>query len=484
MRRLIFLSILLLSACRPLIPMPVAVKVNAQAVSATPSQNGLGDSFYPLLGNAGYDVTHYDITLDVDPATNKIEGTAVIEAIALDDLSQFDLDLAGLKVDSVSVNGEAANFSRYQMELVVSPRAERSVAETKRVWIAAQETFTVAVTYHGSPTPVGDDVIHMAVGWQVMPGGTFVASEPSGAMTWFPCNNHWGDKATFTFHITVPEGYQVVANGVPLAAVETRGFSTQTWAESEPMSTYLATVVIGHYQLEEQKTSSGLRILNYFPEETPDGVRHDFARVPEMIEFYSDLIAPYPFEAYGAVLVNLPLGFALETQTRSLFGNTRIKEEVVAHELAHQWFGDNLTIASWEDLWLKEGFATYMSYLWLEHSQGEAAFEQKIQETYDNTVMDEFGLAFEPIGNLRPKTANALYRSSTYFRGALTLHALRLEVGDETFFKILREFYTRYAGKSASTDNFVAVVQEVSGRDLTVFFTRWLDIPSMPPKPK
>lgn len=483
MKRIFLLSLLFLTACGTPTPMPDAVKVNPQAFPATPSQNGLGDSFYPLLGNASYDVTHYEITLDVDPVANRIEGTTVIEAVALEDLSQFNLDLYGLKVDSVLVNGESAEFSRYQMELVISPRAERNAVRSKRDWITANESFTVTASYHGSPKPIGDDGIHMLSGWQTMPGGTFVASEPSGAMTWFPCNNHWSDRATFTFNITVPKGYDIVANGVPFPAKERLGFSMQTWVESEPMSTYLATVVIGKYDLETQTTASGLHILNYFPVDTSDDLRDDFVRTPEMIEFYSGLIGPYPFESYGVVMANQPLGFALETQTRSLFGNAGTKEEVVAHELAHQWFGDNLTISSWEDLWLKEGFATYMSYLWLEHSQGKAAFEQKIQATYDDSVMDEFGLAFEPIGSLRPKAANELYHPSTYFRGALALHALRLEVGDEVFFTILREFYTRYAGKTASTDDFVAVAQEISGRDLTEFFTLWLEMPSMPPKP-
>jgi aminopeptidase N len=476
MKRFFLLILLLLTACSAATPMPEAVKVNAQALKSTPGPAGLGDPFYPLLGNAGYDVIHYDITLKVDPIANTLEGTTTIQALALSELSRFNLDMSGLVVTSVSVDGVAAVFSRHQMELTVTPRSP----------LAVHKTFTTSVTYHGSPAAVGDDGIHMLSGWQVMPGGMFVASEPSGAMTWFPCNNHWSDKASFTFNIAVPSGYQVVANGMPLPAKENSGFSTQTWVESAPMSTYLATIVIGQYELEKQQTANGVEILNYFPVGTPVDVKAYFVRMPEMVGFYSDLIAPYPFENYGVVLANQNLGFALETQTRSLFGKTgwgADDETVVAHELAHQWFGDSLTPATWSDLWLKEGFATYLSSLWVEHSQGQAAYEANIQKMYDDAVMSEYGLAFQPIGNLRPRSANELYTGATYYRGALVLYALRMEVGDETFFTILRQFYMRYAGKTASTDDFVIVAETVSGRDLSEFFNMWLDTVWMPPKP-
>lgn len=476
MRRFCLLCLLLLTACGAVTPTPESVRVNPRAMNATPSPSGLGDPFYPLLGNAGYDVTHYTIALTVDPAANTLEGTTTLEATALADLDRFHLDLAGLTVDSVTVEGEAAAFDRYQMELVITPPAS----------LIAGQAFTVAVTYSGTPAPVNDDTIHMPVGWHPMPGGTFVASEPSGAMTWFPCNNHWSDKATFTFEITVPAGYEVVANGAPLPARETRGFSTQAWAESAPMSTYLATVVVGQYEFEEEQTPDGVTILNAFPAGTSPELKNQFAHTPEMLDFFSSLIAPYPFENYGVVLVDQELGFAMETQTRSLFGRNSWgarAEEATAHELAHQWFGDSLTIATWRDLWLKEGLATYLSYVWLEHSQGKAVFEQKIQEEYDNAVMSEYGLMFQPIGNLRPEAASQLYSSATYLRGALTLHALRLEVGDEVFFAILRQFYERYAGKTAGTEDFIALSEEISGRDLSELFQLWLDTYRMPPKP-
>ncbi|HPH95865.1 MAG TPA: M1 family metallopeptidase [Anaerolineaceae bacterium] len=473
MKRLVIWMMLFLTACSQVTPTPAAVQVNGRAEASRPNQAGLGDPFYPLLGNGGYDVRHYDLILSVDPEVNAVTGTTTIMAVASDTLSEFDLDFSGLEIDGVMVNGEVAEFSRRQMELVVRPGQP----------VAAGTDFITVVTYHGYPQAIGDDAIHRLSGWQKMPGGIFVASEPSGAMTWFPCNNHWSDKASFSFYVTVPDGYQVVANGRPISTSTAGGLSTQIWDEPNPMSTYLAMLVIGRYEQSAQEAASGVKMLNYFPVGTSAQVRDDFDQTPEMLDFFANLIGPYPFDTYGTVLVNQPLGFAMETQTRSLFGSEGGSEETVAHELAHQWFGNSLTPATWRDVWLKEGFATYLSYLWIGESQGREAFEKEIQAVYDKAVMTQYGVFFEPIGTLRPETAPELYGAATYYRGAMTLHALRLKVGDEVFNKILREFYARFAGKTATTFDFVETAQAVSGLVLKDFFTLWLDTLWMPAKP-
>lgn len=482
MKKLFLLTLFFLTACGAL-PTPEPkpeypeVAVNATIYQSAPDPEGLGDPFYPKLGNPGYDVTHYDIALTVDPTANSLSGTVTIEAVALEALEQFNLDMSGLEVDSVLVDGAAAEFSRHQMEMTITPPNR----------LAAKQAFTIAVTYHGVPVPVDDGAIHISLGWRKMPGGSMVVSEPSGAMNWFPCNNHWSDKATFTFRISVPDGYEVVANGrqESVSAGEMPGYSTQTWVMDDPMSTYLATIFIGQYEAESEKSALGVDIHNYFPVGTSASVKDDFARTPEMIDFFSEIIAPYPFDNYGVVLANGELGFAFEAQTRSVFGNQDVPEETVAHELAHQWFGDSLTIATWHDLWLKEGFASYMSWLWLERAQGKDAFEQRIQTAYDDLVMSQYGVFFYPVGEVRSAGSYELYGSATYYRGAMSLHALRVEVGDEAFFEILKTFYARYSGdgRTATTDDFIAVAQEVSGRDLTNLFELWLNTYWMPPKP-
>ncbi|MEZ4640153.1 MAG: M1 family aminopeptidase [Caldilineaceae bacterium] len=191
-----------------------------------------------------------------------------------------------------------------------------------------------------------------------------------------------------------------------------------------------------------------------------------------MIEFYSDLIGPYPFESYGAIV--LPLGFSLETQTRSLLSQGHLLmpgEEVVAHELVHQWFGNSVSLEHWQDIWLNEGFATYLSWLWMEHRYGAERLERIVNGS------------IEGVFNVNPPgtpTGEDLFNQTVYVRGALTLHALRLRLGDETFFDLLRQYYATYRDDNVSTQKFIALTEDISGEDLDDFFEYWLYTTGMP----
>jgi aminopeptidase N len=195
-----------------------------------------------------------------------------------------------------------------------------------------------------------------------------------------------------------------------------------------------------------------------------------------MIDFVSSLIAPYPFDAYGVVLLNKPIGWALETQTLSTFGSRGAAEHVVMHELAHQWFGNSVSPATWQDIWLNEGFATYFSSLWLEHQEGADALEAQMTSMYAFLDAVEAG----PPASV---TVEDLFGTSVYQRGAWTLHALRLEVGDELFFEILRTYYDRFQNFHAGTQDFIEVASEISNRDLSDFFDGWLFESELPPMP-
>jgi aminopeptidase N len=198
-----------------------------------------------------------------------------------------------------------------------------------------------------------------------------------------------------------------------------------------------------------------------------------------MLSFFTDLIGPYPFESYGAIVAPENLGLALETQSRPVYA-LRLNENVVAHETAHQWFGNSVTPASWQDIWLNEGFATYLASLWTEHTRGRAAFEAEMNGYYARLARNGGANALPPPG--RP-TLTAMWGDSVYLRGAWTLHALRLQVGDDAFFTILRTYYGRFAAGNVATRDFIAVAEEVGGQNLQSLFDAWLYQDALPPRP-
>ena len=242
------------------------------------------------------------------------------------------------------------------------------------------------------------------------------------------------------------------------------------------MASYLATINIGDFDEETMTSPGGVPIRNYYAVGLPKGVNKPFARQGEMLDYFSEVFGEYPFEVYGSLVMNTNFGAALENQTMSIYGVDMIDvndiagtELTVAHELSHQWFGDNVSVADWGDIWLNEGFATYAEGLWVEHLDGRAGLDQWVKDTYNEA--SSYPEYFPAPGN--PPRDN-LFNGGVYYRGGLTLHALRLEVGDEAFFEILKTYYDRYKGGNATTEDFIAVAEEVSGKDLKEFFDNWL----------
>jgi aminopeptidase N len=437
---------------------------------------GLGDPYFPTLGNPGYDVEHYLLDLEVDPGANVIRGQATITAAATADLDAFHLDLIGLTVDEVAVDGAPAAFGRNAEELIVDPAGT----------IPAGEGFSVTVSYHGTPENLY--TIGFPIGWVDAGDITFVVAEPDAARTWFPANDHPSDKAAFTFRITVPEGQVAAANGTLAETIPRDGTTTLVWEMARPMATYLATVVIGDLVRVERETPGGVLLRDYLPADMGTGVPAPLARVGEMVEFFSGLFGPYPFEEYGhAVVPGVP--GALEDQTLTIFGREVIEqhepgfgeptvEEIVAHELAHQWFGDSVTPATWNDIWLNEGFATFCQWLWVEHDRGRQAYDDTIAGNYQFLAEAAHPLPGDP-----GAAGERMFAYSVYIRGGLTLHALRLEVGDEALFAILQAWAERHAYDNGSTPEFIALAEEIGGTELDALFDAWLYQEEMPPLP-
>ncbi len=445
------------------LPPPPALEAN---------QVSAGDPYYPTLGNGGYDVAGYDVTMVVDPATNDIDATVVITATATDDLTEFNLDFRGFEIETLTVDGEASTFARSEPELVIFPAAP----------LATGAEFVVQVDYGGIPTPVFSAAAPGDLGWVDNLAGSYIVNEPDGAEGWIPNNNHPTDKALFEFHITVPNDFQVAANGI-LAGPEDLGDGTSRWdfvAETE-MATYLASISIGSFELQDGGTTpDGVVIRNYFPPRLTEEATFDFGRTDQMLEVFGELFGPYPFASYGSVVIDESLGFAMENQTLSLYGSDlvdglRTWEWVSAHELTHQWFGDWVSPGRWQDIWLNEGFATYGEHLWREFGpEGVDTFA-----TYDSEwpfEKDFYGPPGDP-------GSNNIFGGEVYIRGGATLHALRITLGDDAFFAGIRTYVERFGGGTATTPDFIAVMEEAGDQDLDSFFDAWLydlDAPDLP----
>lgn len=436
------------------------------AGAQSPGDPDIGDPYYPGLGNGGYRVDHYTIRLTLDDDLDTFTGVVTIEAVAEQALSVFNLDFNGFTIQRLTVNGLATPMMRGGRELRISPL----------VPLAEGEAFTVEVTYRGAPQPQGG--FTFSSGWVRYPRGIYVSSQPNGAANWYPVNDHPLDKATYRFEITVPRPYVVAANGLLLEVIEDEATLTYIWESIHPIASYLVTVNIADFVIQTEEGPDGLPIRNYFPARLAEAAEPVFAETAAMLEFFTELFGPYPFEAHGVVVADTPLFFALETQTLSLFGAEIVPgafpevrgwgsaETVIAHELAHQWFGNSVSPARWQDIWLNEGFATYASALWFEHKEGPEALEAIMDAHYRSIA----GRGYTP-GDPGPLS---LFGQGVYPQGAWTLHALRLEVGDAVFFDILRTYYARFAYGNATTEDFIAVAEELSGESLTDFFDAWL----------
>jgi aminopeptidase N len=403
----------------------------------------------------------------VDPSTNLVDAIATINANATQSLSRLNLDFLGLEIQTLKVNGVDAAYARDGGELAITPAKP----------ILSGDSFTVTVLYRGSPEPRSTKALPIAVGWIGTGAGSYVLNEPDGAETWYPVNDHPSDKASYTFHVTVPDGVAVIANGRLVSQTPTRdGHTIWTYEEKAPMASYLTQVAIGDFRLTSTPGPDGVLIRNAFASSLADEATIDFSRTPEMLQLFAADFGPYPFDVYGAVVVSDRTQFALETQTVPIFDASFIDgsvkgDEVVAHELAHQWFGDSVTPSSWKDIWLNEGFATYAEWLWDEHVGGTpvATTAQNIHNDLSTTTLP---------GD--PGVGHLFDVGAVYQRGALTLQALRLTVGDEAFFRTLRTYGARYA---VTTDDFIKVANEIAGRDLHDLFDAWLYREALPALP-
>ena len=428
-----------------------------------------GDPYLPGEGNSGYRVTRYDLDLDYRVSTNRLEATAILSAVSTERLTRLSLDLAGLVVSKVSVNGtRASKFSQRDGKLIIKPGMP----------LAAGASFIVMVRYSGFPHPARSS--WGEVGWEELADGVLVAGQPSGAPTWFPCDDRPSAKAPFRISISCDQPYRVLANGTLLSRTARGSRTVWVYETTEPMAPYLATVQIGQY--DEQMIAPGpvpQRML--FPRGMLAKAREDFADQPRMMNTFSRLFGPYPFASYTVVVTDDVLEIPLEAHGLSVFGRNHIdgaggSERLIAHELAHQWFGNSVTVGAWCDIWLHEGFACYAEWLWSEDSGAASADTLARQQWARLSRLPQDLLLADP-------GADRMFDDRVYKRGALTLHALRLTVGDELFFAVLRGWAAGHRHGSISTAAFVEFAAVVSGMAVAPLLQSWLHQESLPELP-
>lgn len=494
---------------------------------------GVGDRLYPRLGNGGYTVDRYDISLDYQAHDQPLDAFTKIHARTTRALRRFDLDFAHGRVRSVTVAGSPAVFRTVDEELVITPATP----------LARGDTVDIAIRHTSDPRGTARNL-----GWVRTRDGLVMANQADAAHRVFPCNDHPSDKAQFIFRVTTPDDQTVVASGrlsAPMPKNARRRHSigrtgwtlarrsagpaqpgdglangdggarsrqrpirgattirpnrhptdkhqarvTWTYRTVHPMATELAQVAIGNFTIAKRTGPHGLPLRDAVGSQDRARLAPLLARTPSHLEWLERRLGRFPLETYGVLSAATDLGFSLETQTLSLFARNDLVpaagrvEPLMVHELAHQWFGDSVSPATWSDLWLNEGHATW--YQWnYAADHGDLDLVRMLREAYtaDQGVRRTTGPPAAPRPP-QPGDKISILRRNVYAGGALALYALRQEIGARRFTALEKAWVRRYHDRSATTADFITLASDTAGRDLGPYLRAWLYGRTTPPMP-
>lgn len=441
------------------------VSTASPSTSASPTapshpENG-PDPYWPLDGNAGTDALHYDIQVSYDLASGRLDGDTTVTMQATDEVATLSLDLL-LPVKTVHVDGKEASFDTgTRHEVLITPPAP----------IASGRKFDVRVTYAGVPSRAEYDG---ESSWLADDQEVVTMNEPHMAPWWYPSNDHPSDKATFDVRVTAVKEKVVVGNGVRVGRTEKGDTATTHWRMSDPMTTYLAFFAIGDFEVEEGTSPSGIPVYNAVSRDLPDASRASawasLRQTAAITDWLQQRLGRYPFATTGGLVTSLDVGFALENQTRSTYGDW-IYPSVVVHEVAHQWFGDSVSVQGWRDIWLNEGFATYLEADYAA-AHGGPPVDEWLHDAYDDRCQHPDDDFWEL--DLSDPGADSIFDAAVYDRGALVLGALRNRIGDDDFDALLKGWVRDHEDRNATVAQFEEQAETVSGEDLDGFFDAWL----------
>jgi len=419
--------------------------------------------------------THYSVQITFNDQLNEIAARTELTIQCLkDDLSLIDLDFGALDVDAVTVDNHPSDFEHSNELLKV--KLPRPVARGTRL--------IVAVAYHGKPA----DGLILTKDKDGKPSAVG-DNWPNRVHHWIPSLDHAAAKATVSFTVTVPARDLVVANG-KLVQMQCTNPTSRTWSfvEAAPIPPYCMIVAVGEFAQLEPKSYTVTPLSYVVPKSDKRFAMQGFAPAIPSLKFFSQTIAPYPYEKLALIVGATRFG-GMENSSAIVFSSTlfsptheaisnvfKIREgivSVVAHEIAHQWFGDSVTESTWADLWLSEGFATYFAGLFIQKHEGEQAFRRYMKEAADAYFMYEKQQR-KPIYDTETEDLMQLLNPNNYQKGAWVLHMLRSRLGDESFFRGLRAYYSAHKNSTASSEDLRRALEQASGLDLKEFFEQWI----------
>jgi aminopeptidase N len=422
--------------------------------------------------------THYNVTLTLNDQLTEITRaqTEIDITILKGQLGTLDLDFGEMPVDSVMVKNSPARFEQQSGRLNIQLPAPAN----------RNERLTVIINYHGHPK----DGLILTADKAGKPSATG-DNWPDRVHNWIPCLDHPSAKATVSFNVTAPARDTVVANG-QLAATRNNADTTRTWTytEARPIPPYCMIIAVGEYAQSQPPARTVTPLEYYVPQTDRDYAMQGFSAAPLSLSLFSEKVAPYPYEKLALIVgatrfggmenssaIVFPSNF-LDARTEAQptsrrFNIRRGIVETTAHEIAHQWFGDSVSISTWADLWLSEGFATYFAGLFVEHYEGKDAFREYMKRA----AQQYFAYERErraPIHDTETEDLFKLLNRNNYEKGAWVLHMLRGTLGETAFFKGIRAYYLAHENRNATTEDLRAALEKASGMDLKEFFARWV----------
>ncbi len=415
----------------------------------------------PAQNTRGIDVLHYDIAITIDDSSAVIRGETRLQLRMTAPADSLVLDFAGLSVTEVRAAGTAAAFSHRADSLVIRPATQ----------LTARDTLSLSIRYSGQP----------ADGLIIRPNkhgrrSIFADNWPNRARFWFPGHDHPSDKATVTFRITAPQHFAVIANG-RLQRIRNNLDGTRTTSYSTPVALPTYCMVFGAAEFDRIFIPGPVPISYWsFPEDSEDA-RREFRRAGEMLRYYTKRFGPYPFTKLALVQSSTRFG-GMENAGAIFFAEQSIGapgsiEETVAHEIAHQWFGDWLTPEDWQHLWLSEGFATYFGMQFFEFADGTQAFHDLLKNRRKR-YLSARSLHEKPILARKPENLMHLLNANNYTKAGWVLHMLRSEMGDSAFWRGIKSYVAEFQGRNVSSADFQRTMQQYSPVPLGRFFQQWI----------